>query len=229
MVSDPAGASVPAAKVTLSSSDTGFIRSFVTQESGQFVFPLLPPGQYQLRIERVGFKLYVHSSILLGAGQASKLNPMLEISADPQVMVVEDAARMLDTASGMNIRLRGESLHDMPMEGRNFLNLAGAAPGVAGMGSLSDFDNFAPEKDFDFSANGRGSTGNIFLLDGLNVTSNIVSGVGQPLAESGLHPGVQRPDQHLYRGAGPGKLVAGLHGDARWHQHLARYGQLLFL
>lgn len=177
VVSDPAGASVPAAKVTLSSSDTGFIRSFVTQESGQFVFPLLPPGQYQLRIERVGFKLYVHSSILLGAGQASKLNPMLEISADPQVMVVEDAARMLDTASGMNIRLRGESLHDMPMEGRNFLNLAGAAPGVAGMGSLSDFDNFAPEKDFDFSANGRGSTGNIFLLDGLNVTSNIVSGV----------------------------------------------------
>ncbi len=177
VVSDPAGASVPAAKVTLSSSDTGFFRPFVTQETGQFVFPLLPPGQYQLRIERTGFKLYVHSGIQLGAGQASRINPVLEISADPQVVVVEDAARVLDAASGMNVSLRGESLHDMPMEGRNFLNLAGTAPGVVGRGSLSDFDNFAPEMDFDFSANGRGTSGNIFLLDGLNVTSNIVSGV----------------------------------------------------
>jgi len=177
VVSDPAGASVPAAKVTLSSSDTGFIRPFITQETGQFVFPLLPPGQYQLRVEHVGFKLYVHSSIVLGAGQASRLNPVLEINADPQVLVVEDVARVLDAASGMNVSLRGESLHDMPMEGRNFQNLAGTAAGVVGRGSLSDFDNFAPEKDFDFSANGRGSGGNIFLLDGLNVTSNIVSGV----------------------------------------------------
>jgi hypothetical protein len=177
VVSDPAGASVPAAKVTLSSSDTGFIRAFFTPETGQFVFPLLPPGQYQLRIEHVGFKLYVHSGIVLGAGQASKLNPVLEISANPQVVVVEDGANVLDAVSGLSVSLRGESLHDMPMEGRNFLNLAGTAPGVVGRGSLSEFDNFAPEKDFDFSANGRGSTGNIFLLDGLNVTSNIVSGV----------------------------------------------------
>lgn len=177
VVSDPAGASVPAAKVTLSSSDTGFLRPFFTQETGQFVFPLLPPGRYQLRIERAGFKLYIRSDLQLGVGQASKLNPVLEISVDPQVVTVEGTGRMLDAASGLSLSLSAESLHDMPMEGRNFLNLAGAAPGVVGRGSLSDFDNFAPEKDFDFSANGRGSTGNIFLLDGLNVTSNIMSGV----------------------------------------------------
>ena len=177
MVSDPAGASVPAAKVTLSSSDTGFLRPFFTEETGQFVFPLLPPGRYQLRVEHAGFRLYIRSDIVLGSGQASKLNPVLEISADPQAVTVEGTGRLLDAVSGSSLSLSGESLHDMPMEGRNFLNLAGAAPGVVGRGSLSDFDNFAPEKDFDLSANGRGTTGNIFLLDGLNVTSNIISGV----------------------------------------------------
>ena len=176
-VTDPVGRSVPGAKVTLSNSDTGFVRPFLTQESGQFVFPLLAPGHYQMRVERAGFRLCFYSDIALSVGQSVRLDPMLEISSEQQVVVVEGKAQARDGTGDLALTLGGEALHDLPMQGQGFLNLAGAAPGVVGRGSAGDFDNFAPEKDFDLSANGRNSSGNLFLLDGLNVTSNIVSGV----------------------------------------------------
>jgi hypothetical protein len=174
-VTDPAGATVPAAKVTLFGSDTGFMRPFITADNGQFVFPLLPPGRYQLRVEHSGFKLYVRSDIVLSLGQATRINPSLEISSEPQFVEVAD--RLIDAGTSLGYSVRDNSLQDLPMLGRNFLNLAAIAPGVTGLGSLSEFDNFAPEKDFDLNANGRNSSGNVFLLDGLNVTSNIVLGV----------------------------------------------------
>lgn len=175
-VTDPAGATVPGAKLTLFSGDTGLTRSLRTGDTGQFVFPLLAPGRYQLRVETKGFKLLVYSDVVLAAAQAARINPVLEISAEPQQIVVDGNSAILNT-SALDYTLRASALQNMPMQGRNFLNLAGAAPGVVGRGSLDNFDNFAPEKDFDFSANGRGSVGNTFFLDGLNVTSNIVMGV----------------------------------------------------
>lgn len=176
-VVDSSGATVPDAAATLSSSDTGFIRRFTTGWSGQFVFPLLEPGQYQLRVEHSGFKLFLLTDILLGAGQAARVNPVLEVASEAQTVTVNADGRLIDAAAGLRFTLRREVLQSMPMQGRNFLSLAGAAPGVVGTGALNDRDNFAAEQNFDLSANGRNSTGNAFLLDGLNVTSNIVAGV----------------------------------------------------
>lgn len=186
IVTDPSGRSVPGAKVTLSSSDTGWVRPFLTQDGGQFVFPLLLPGRYQLRVEHLGFRLYLFADIALNAGQSVRLNPSLEISANPQLVVVEGKTRMRDSSGGAALALSGEALHDLPVPGQSSLNLATAAPGVVGRGAIGDADNFAPERDFNLSANGRNATGNAFLLDGLNVTSNIMSGVSNlsPNSES---------------------------------------------
>src|SRR5437868_3396473 len=70
-VLDLNGGVVPEAKLTLSNVETGFTRQFTTTDTGQYSFPLIPPGTYQLKVEKTGFNTYVQSNIVLTVGQSS--------------------------------------------------------------------------------------------------------------------------------------------------------------
>src|SRR3974390_2181228 len=72
-VLDPNDAVVPAAKVTLSNTQTGFTRSINSSESGTYTFTLIPPGRYDIKVEKEGFSASVLSGIALTVGQATTL------------------------------------------------------------------------------------------------------------------------------------------------------------
>src|SRR5947209_7128915 len=73
-VTDPAGAIVANAKVTLVNVGTNIDRTTQANESGDYLFNLLPPGQYSIRIESAGFKIYNVANLLLAAGDRTRVD-----------------------------------------------------------------------------------------------------------------------------------------------------------
>src|ERR1700709_1669185 len=69
-VTDSSGAVVPHAKVTLNSAERGITRTFSTGDAGNYSFPLLPPANYDLKVESSGFDAYIQRGITLAAGAA---------------------------------------------------------------------------------------------------------------------------------------------------------------
>ncbi len=67
-ITDPNKAPVPGAQVTLSNSETGFRRQFTTGETGQYTFTLIPPGRYELTVEKAGFATARVASVVLEVG-----------------------------------------------------------------------------------------------------------------------------------------------------------------
>lgn len=182
VVVDQSGAVIPAASVTLIDQSTGIERVVETGPSGVYRFPSLGAGDYEVRIEAEGFAAMVISVDLL-TNQVADVNAQLEVQAAAERVVVTAEAPVLDTAdSRLQATIEEEALDDLPYGSRNMLGLAAVAPGVTGYGLLAGGsatgppDNFNTEVAVEASGNGRNSSGNLYTLDGLNITSNIIQG-----------------------------------------------------
>src|SRR5579863_2399905 len=123
-VEDPNGAGVPGAKVTLSSPATGFTREFTTGDSGAYSINLIPPGQYQLTVDKAGFSTYKQTNIVLELGQSSTLNAKLSIGAVAQTVEVEASAPILDTGnSDIGSEVGSKQAVELPLNIRNVFGL----------------------------------------------------------------------------------------------------------
>ena len=128
---DPADAPVPEARVTLSSSNTGFAREFTTGAEGQYVFPSIPPGRYQLKVEKDGFHVYLQSNIMLVVAQSSELNPKLEVGSITQVVEVAADAPLLQTGhANIGTEVSSKQAVELPLNIRNVFNLVLLSSGV---------------------------------------------------------------------------------------------------
>jgi len=114
----------------------------------------------------------------------------LTVKAVTQTVEVTGAAPVLNTAETRNQMTLGTgALSDLPMAGRSMISLVVMAPGVSGVGTMgggvpgaggtpgSGVDNYSTETQVDVSANGQGTMSNLFIVDGLDVTSGIRQGV----------------------------------------------------
>ncbi len=181
-VADQSGAVVPGARVTLIDQATGIERTTESGASGAYRFPSLGAGEYELRFEAEGFAITVIPVDLL-TNQIGEINAQLDVQAAAERVVVTAQAPVLDTAdSRVQATIEEEALDDLPFGSRNMLGLAAVAPGVTGYGLLAGGtatgppDNFNTEVAIEASGNGRNSSGNLYTLDGLNMTSNIIQG-----------------------------------------------------
>jgi hypothetical protein len=171
-VMDPTGAVVPGAKLTLTNSDTGVVRTAETNEVGLFRFVSLPiVGTYNLKVEATGFKTYEAAKIVMTVGRTVTLEIKLEIGAAQEVLTVEAGEQLVQTSesqlSGLVDRRVWQSL---PLEQRNqnsFINiLAGVVPdefggttrGPAINGMRPGTGNFLVE-GFDNNDQGQGGRG----------------------------------------------------------------------
>lgn len=123
-VMDAREAAIPGAKVTLSNRDTGFTRQFTTGDDGRYVFTQIPPGAYQLRVEKDAFATYVHPGIVLAVGQSSTLNPGLEVGAINQVVEVLSHAPLLNSGNAnIGSEVSTKQVMELPLNLRNVFNL----------------------------------------------------------------------------------------------------------
>src|SRR6185369_15924089 len=120
----------------------------------------------------------------LTTGENLNLPVALKVATAQQTVDVTSEAPVLNTAeSRTQVTLETAALTSLPLAGRNMISLVTTAPGVIGLGTVaggspgSGVDNFSTETQVDASGNGAGSVGNMYMVDGLDVTSAIRPGV----------------------------------------------------
>ncbi len=182
-VQDPGGGMVPTAKVQLKNLATGVVASTLSDNEGNYRFVSLAPGSYQITVEASGFNAST-ATFTLETGQNRNVPITMQVASTSQAVEVTAEVPVLNTAdSRTEMTLQTRALSDLPLAGRNMISLVTLAPGVIGTGTVtggspgSGVDNYSTELQVDASANGLGSVANMYLVDGLDVTSAIRPGV----------------------------------------------------
>jgi hypothetical protein len=171
-VKDSSGGVLPGAHVTVKQLATGETRAQVTNASGDYTFTLLPIGTYSVTVKAEGFKEYVASRVTVEAGNKARVDAVMQVggvSETVQVAEVETAALQTDSAT-VNTTVSNTEVEDLPMNGRNFINLVQLSPAMSdadqGLSSGNSPDDRRPTSGF--SANGQYAEVNNFLLDGMD-------------------------------------------------------------
>ncbi len=130
-VVDPTGAAVTQANVTLTSSQTKLRSITITASSGDFVVTNLNPGFYQLDVTARGFEPLTRTGIIAIVGQTVTVDLSLRVGGSQQTLTIIDPSPMLQTAtSNIETNIAGPTVIAMPLNTRNFVQLATIAPGV---------------------------------------------------------------------------------------------------
>ena len=162
-VADGSGAFVPNAEVTLTHEATGVARTARADASGRFDFVRVPVGNYRLAASAAGFKRAEMRGVNLTAEQTLQLNLTLEIGEISQSVDVSDSYTALETAtSTLRSVVRRELIEDLPLNGRNALQLQTLLPGaVRHAGARASFS-----QEDGVSVNGSRGNDNNTLVDG---------------------------------------------------------------
>ena len=133
-VTDPTGAIIPGAKVTLTDKETNQARSVVSTDTGLFIFNALPPDQYRVTVERDGFKSKDIAQVVLIPEQPNVLNVQLEVGNVQETVTVNgSAAPLLDTGTAtLGATISSEEIQHLPSFNRDVFQLAQLAPGTFG-------------------------------------------------------------------------------------------------
>ncbi|MBM3738864.1 MAG: TonB-dependent receptor [Acidobacteria bacterium] len=135
-VSDSTGAVMPGVTVTVTHEGTNVRRAAATGESGQYVAPLLPVGVYSVRAEKEGFAAFLQSGVTLQVNTNIQVNAVLQPrTATEQITVTAGAVMVQATATNLVQVVDSRRITDLPLNGRNILQLMSLNAGVADRGA----------------------------------------------------------------------------------------------
>lgn len=171
-VTDATGGLLPNVRVTVENLDTAFTRTTETDSSGNFAFTLLPVGRYRVTAERTGYKITTVPQITLAVGDQARIDIRMEVGQLQQTVEVAAQTPALQTeTSSLDTLFDKQAIEDLPLNGRNFIQLAqlsaGANAGAAyGLASGNRPDDRRSSSNA--TVNGQMSYVNNFLIDGLD-------------------------------------------------------------
>ncbi len=130
-LTDPTGAAIPEATVTLTSAATQTSRQFQSGNEGTYFFAAVPPGRYSLKVEKNGFGTAT-ADIVVTVAQTVSQNFVLQLGAQPiQLEVVAETAAQINTTEPLRSSTRDRlEIENLPNSGRNIINMISLAPGV---------------------------------------------------------------------------------------------------
>lgn len=174
-VTDPQGAVIAGAEVTANQKTTALQRISRTDEEGLFTITNLPPGEYEVKVQASGFKVMTYSGVVLPVGQSITLNVVAEIGgpADNIGYISGGGSLAIDTtASVVDGIINRQAIESLPLNGRNFLELALLIPGNA---PAPNFDPTKVNTVLISSAGQLGRGGNV-TVDGADNNDDVVGG-----------------------------------------------------
>src|ERR1700688_2533026 len=171
-VTDPSGAVVSGAKVAITNQGTSQTQSMTTNASGSYSSGALDPGNYKVQVSAKGFSS-VSEGLTVEVGNTATANIKLQLGQESQVIEVQAATVGVNTEQAeVQGVLNSDQIANLPVNGRNFLDLAQLEPGV----QIQDGQNFDPTKAgySSISFGGRfGRTARI-NVDGVDVSDETV-------------------------------------------------------
>jgi hypothetical protein len=167
-VTDTTGAVVPGATVTARSGQSGFSRETTTNPSGSYSFAELPLGTYTIEVTLSGFKAALRTGIILNVADVREEDVQMQPGAISESVTVESAALAVKTIGGEVAGLvTGEQVRELPLNGRNFLQLGTLMPGVS-QGDTFNTKDRGLMSGIELAVSGSGLGGNMWTVDGAN-------------------------------------------------------------
>ncbi len=164
-VTDSSGAVIKGAQVTVQQTSTGLTRTEVTNEAGEYSIPQLPVGPYIVSAEQTGFKRTERTGVELRVDDRLRIDLVMPVGQLTETVAVEETAPVVSTdSSTLGNVVDNKKVTELPLNGRNFLQLnllvPGANQGVKGSQNQTQGGSI--------SVNGAREQSNNFLLDGMD-------------------------------------------------------------
>lgn len=173
-VTDPSGAVVADAQVTVRHADTNLTGATVTDQEGRFRFPYLRVGSYEITVRQRGFR-DVTRLLTLTAGAAFELPVSLTVGGVDTSVIVTGQATVLEAArSQIAVTVSQTEVRSLPLNGRNFLELALLVPGVSptNVGGTQLFPETSAVPGVSISVGSQRNLSNNFIVDGLSANDD---------------------------------------------------------
>ena len=171
---DPQGAAVPKAEITLTEEKTGATRNVTTNDDGFYNVPSLIPGVYTISTAPAGFKKTIVTAVELHVNENKTVNLDLQVGQVTETVTVTSDIATVETRSGEVSSLISEKqVTELPLNGRNYAQLALMVPGVSpvtqsGAGGAFATRGTGLNSGVDMSVNGNQSNANLWTVDGVN-------------------------------------------------------------
>jgi hypothetical protein len=175
IVTDQTGGVIPGADVTLESQETGVARSAVTNDQGAYFFATLDPGLYRVTVAMVGFNRAVNSDIRVRVADKVRVDIVLTVGEISETVEVVGGAPIIQTESTeMRTTLSENEVKGMPLDGREFSQLAVLMPGVRERGKTGGalITQFATQ----VAIGGTNQNKNSYSVDGIDNTFLVWNG-----------------------------------------------------
>src|SRR3989475_11167571 len=174
VIHDPSGAVIPGVSVTVTNPATNFSRSAISNEAGAYNFPVLQPGKYNIKVELPGFRTITQNDVELQVQQSARIDFTLQVGEVSQTVEVEGTTALIATENAtVGTVIENKRIVEMPLNGRNFLQLASLSPNVSygftGAGQ-EDQRQGGSRAAQNIAVAGQRSAFNHFTLDGVENT-----------------------------------------------------------
>jgi len=167
-IRDEKGAYIAGAKVTVTNPSTGLQRETKTADNGIFRLLALPTGTYEIKAEAPGFAVSTNKSIEIGVDQIRNVDIVMHVGARTETVEVQSEAALTQTESSkVGEIIDNQKVEDLPLNGRDFAQLARLNPGVASSGGGGGQQGGEGGVS-GYSSNGQRSTSNNFMVDGID-------------------------------------------------------------
>jgi hypothetical protein len=229
VVRDASGGTVPDARITITNMDTSEMRTATSRDDGAFRAPGLRPGHYSVRIEKDGFKTSTQTALTLDVAQELVVNPTMEVGSSSQEVTVTGEAPIVNTTtSTLGSLVDDQRVADLPLNGRNYIDLTLIQPGIqintspsgGGSGSSGTW----------FSSNGMPPRSNNFTIDGAQIGNQYGTG---PNSISGSTLGVDGIKEYKIvtsmfgpeygMSMGSQMVIVSKSGSNQWHGDMFEY------
>jgi outer membrane receptor protein involved in Fe transport len=178
-VSDPTGAVVAGATVTVQDVGTGYSQTATSTDAGEYLFPSLPVGNYQIKVSVAGYTTYVQKGIVLSLGQAASQNVQLQVGkVEQQVVVTANPSLVTTDSATVGQLIDQKEISELPLNGRDVQQLVFLAPGTTNVtanycaanceGGVFPSEQYA-------KVNGGGANGVNYLLDGVDANDTYIN------------------------------------------------------